>query len=187
VPGADGALYSESRAGGVVPSSLAHAAVALIATPILGRGPIRRRIVALAACAATLPDIDAIGRPFGHCDIALLGGHRAATHSVVTAVVVATALTVVLVRRRRERGDATRVWLYLTLVIASHGLFDAFTSYGAGVEFLPRFSMHRWKSSFQPFTGLWPEVICLWLPGVMVHQFWLRRRLRTTAESTALG
>ena len=105
--------------------------------------PVPRRIWLRAAGGAVLPDLDAVGRPFGLGDLAVLGGHRALTHSLVVAAVL-SLLAVTLVRRSVPQVSA-RLWLWtgLFLAIASHGGLDSMTTYGDGVEFLAPWSPHR--------------------------------------------
>ena len=64
-----------------MPSSIAHASVAVLLIPVLGVNNVTPWLIGVTAVAATLPDLDAIGRPFGHGDVEWLGGHRAVTHS----------------------------------------------------------------------------------------------------------
>ena len=87
----------------------------------------------MLACSvlALLPDIDVItfrlGIPYG----APLG-HRGMTHSLAFALLVGLAAAVFLrLRGRPWVRDAVLV----TLVVASHGLLDACTTGGKGVEF----------------------------------------------------
>ena len=45
------------------------------------------------------------------------------------------------------------LWLALTLAIASHGVLDAFTTYGEGIQFLAPFTTVRYWSPWQPLGG----------------------------------
>jgi membrane-bound metal-dependent hydrolase YbcI (DUF457 family) len=131
-------------------------------------------VVGLTALAAAAPDIDAIGRPFGHGDITLLGGHRAVTHSIFAALLLG-AVALFLVPRHAARADRWRIALFVTAVVVTHGVLDAFTTYGEGVAFFAPLSMHRWKSAWQPFGGLWSEVFALWIPAAVMYRLWLQR------------
>ena len=129
---------------------------------------------------AALPDVDAIGRPFGHGDIAALGGHRAVTHSVFFALAVAAVIALVTTRHEFE-SSRWRIGAYAAAVVLSHGLLDAFTTYGAGVAFLAPVSPQRWKSPWHPFTDLTSEVVLIWLPAVLMYLLWLRARIAARA------
>lgn len=76
-----------------MPSSVAHASVAVLLAPLFGRDTISRRVMATTAVAAAVPDVDAIGRPFGFDDVAWLGGHRGFTHSIVFALAAGIILS----------------------------------------------------------------------------------------------
>lgn len=154
-----------------MPSSVAHASVAVLLAPLFGRDTIDRRVMATTAIAAAVPDVDAIGRPFHLGDVEWLGGHRAFTHSIFFAL--AAGIVAAVWCRRRSLANPNRIALYVGLVVLSHGVLDAFTTYGAGVAFLAPFSMTRWKSSWQPFSGLLPELVLLF-PALALYG--VRRR-----------
>jgi inner membrane protein len=162
-----------------VPSSIAHASVAVVASPLLPARWRTPRVVGWTAVAAAAPDLDAIGRPFGYGDLAILGGHRGFTHSIAAAALMA-ALAFLLVAHGAERRDRMYVALIVAGVVASHGLLDAFTTYGEGVAFFAPFSLHRWKANWRPFGGLWSEVIALWLPAALIYALWLKRDFSET-------
>jgi inner membrane protein len=165
-----------------MPSSIAHASVAFVFSPLLGARLVSRRLLGITAVAAALPDIDAIGRPFGHGDIAVFGGHRAVTHSVFFALAAAAAIA-----RVGSRGNSDlnrwRIGAYVAAVVLSHGVLDAFTTYGEGVAFFAPLSLHRWKSPWQPFDDSLSEVVAIWLPGVLMYRFWLRARIGRSASA----
>jgi inner membrane protein len=159
-----------------MPSSIAHASVAVLVSPLLERRWRTHRVIGLTAVAAAAPDLDAIGRPFGYGDVDFVGGHRALTHSVFAALVVA-AIALAFVARTTEARDRVRIALFVFCAVASHGLLDAFTTYGDGVAIFAPFSWYRWKSPWQPFGGLWSEMLALWVPAALVYVLWLKPRL----------
>jgi len=159
-----------------MPSSIAHASVAFVLSPLLGAGLVSRRLLGITAIAAALPDIDAIGRPLGHGDIAALGGHRGVTHSVCFALAAAAAIAFVASREESKR-NRWRIGAYVAAVVLSHGVLDAFTTYGEGVALFAPLSPLRWKSAWQPFGGLLSELVAIWLPALLMYQFWLRARI----------
>jgi inner membrane protein len=117
-------------------SSWTHAVGAIaVASTLVPRATPSRAWIAIAVCAV-VPDLDAIGRPFGAGDVAWLGGHRALTHSIPFAVALAAILCLTILRS--VSGVTTRLLLCLalSLAIASHGLLDSLTTYGEGIQFL---------------------------------------------------
>ena len=161
-----------------MPSSIGHGLVALaVAAALRPAAPPRRYWVLSAACAV-LPDVDAVGRPFGLGDLAWLGGHRALTHSLAFAAALAGAVVLAAFRSPRWEGERLRLWAALALGTASHGLLDALASYGAGVAFFAPLSWARYKLPWQPFRGILPEVLALWLPAAALLAFVASRRAR---------
>jgi membrane-bound metal-dependent hydrolase YbcI (DUF457 family) len=102
----------------------------------------------VALCAA-LPDIDAIGRPFGGGDVAWLGGHRALTHSLLFAAALSALLSVTVLRLASGVQPRLVLWLALTLAIASHGGLDSLTTYGEGIQFFAPFTDARYWSPWR--------------------------------------
>src|SRR3954464_14854610 len=144
-----------------MPSSIGHAAMAIILRPILPAQERNAATMGFAAAAAVVLDIDALDWWIGAADVDFMGGHRAITHSVTAAVVIAAIGAVVLVGRGRA-SSVKAVFPYLAAVIVSHGILDMFTSYGEGVELLAPFSTMRFESPWKPFFGeVIPEILIL--------------------------
>ncbi len=159
-----------------MPSSIAHAlAAGVVGAPLAPATATRRYWIAGILCAV-LPDIDAIGRPFGQGDLEFLGGHRALTHGLLFAVAVGAVGAWVVFRRSPANGSLGRVALYLILATASHGVLDMFASYGGGVAVLFPFSGTRYSALWRPLRGF-NEVWWIWLPaiGVIIGARRLRR------------
>ncbi len=121
---------------------------AIAITSALVAKPAPRHAWALAALGAVLPDVDAIGRPFGRGDLLVLGGHRALTHSLLFAAVF--GLLAVMLLRRSDPTLGARLWLCFFVAVASHGALDATTSYGEGIEFLAPWSSRRFWAPWHP-------------------------------------
>jgi inner membrane protein len=121
--------------------------------------------VAGISCAVLL-DIDAIGRPFGLGDLAFFGGHRALTHSMLFAIILGLSVTYFGFRDRRWDGSSLRIAVYLIMATASHGLLDAFASYGSGVAFFYPLSVRRWSAPWQPI-GATSEILWIWIPAAL--------------------
>ena len=169
-----------------MPSSIAHGLAAAAVVSLVYRGDPPRGALWMAAACAVLPDLDAVGRPFGHGDVAWLGGHRALTHSLAFAVALGGVLATLGFRGRPElAGPRRRLVLAAALALgtALHGALDALSTYGEGVAFLAPFSARRVKAPWQPFEALVPELILVWLPALAV--LWTaraRRRARAVMQ-----
>ena len=171
-------------------SAFSHAAAALaLGTAILPR-PWPRSTLLVGAGCSLLPDADvvgfAIGIPYGH-----VLGHRGLSHSLAFAAVVAAAGTLAL----RGKWD-TRVFLFLLLATASHGVLDALTDGGLGVAFFAPWSGERYFFPWRPIVVspispteffearslrvLWSEALVVGLPSfaLLAVATALRRRAR---------
>ena len=131
-----------------MPSAFSHAVAALgIGTAIFGRGA-PARVLGLGALCAALPDADVIGFRFGVRYGDLLG-HRGLTHSLAFAA--ALALLAMPLARNTEISPG-KLWSYLFLATASHGLLDAMTDGGLGVALLAPFKNARYFFPFRPIV-----------------------------------
>ncbi len=171
-------------------SIFSHAAVAVALAPIVLPGHISVRVLALGALASVLPDADVVGLRLGIAYRDLLG-HRGLTHSLAFAAALA-ALLLPLAGSAPSRG---RLWAYLALATASHGVLDAFTNGGVGVAFLAPLSNGRYFFPVRPievspigvsaFFSEWgwrvmaSELLWIWLPAGLAAALallWRRRR-----------
>jgi inner membrane protein len=171
-------------------SIFSHAIAAAALAPLMLPRPIPPRVVVLGALAAILPDADVIGFGFGIAYGDLLG-HRGLTHSLAFALLL--ALVLVPFARPAPQSRA-RVFVYLALAGASHGLLDAFTNGGLGVAFFAPFSTARYFFPVRPiqvspigasaFFSEWgrrviaSEVLWIWLPSALVAAFALSTRAK---------
>ncbi|MGB3288173.1 MAG: metal-dependent hydrolase [Burkholderiaceae bacterium] len=121
---------------------------------MLGRYQGRKALVA-GALLATLPDLDVFidyGDP-----VSGMISHRGFSHSLFVLTALALALTALL-RRWRPSPDysAGRLFLTLWLVLVTHPLLDAFTSYGTQLWWPLRPTPTSWSSIFiiDPFFTL---------------------------------
>jgi len=124
-------------------ATLGHVAVGVVAARWRasrpGAPPLGLSMLGLSLLAV-LPDADVIafhlGIPYSHPF-----GHRGMTHSLAFAVLVGLLVALGLgLRRRPVLLDA----LLATLVVASHGVLDAMTTGGLGVEFFWPLDTHRY-------------------------------------------
>jgi inner membrane protein len=141
-----------------MPSIFAHAVagVSLASAAFIPR-PVPRRVWITGAIVAAVPDIDAIGRPFGNVAIErLLGDHRGFTHSVLFAALLGGMVAWAFVRARQWTGFHRRLFIALALAIASHGVLDALSTIGNGVAFWAPFSWTHYEFLWQPLGEIGP-------------------------------
>jgi inner membrane protein len=130
-----------------VPTVLSHAVFgAALYVPFRSRVP--RHFALIGAVAAVVPDFDVIGLGLG-IEYADLLGHRGLSHSLTFAAVLAAGIVIASHRSLPDRARRPG-YLYLTLAIASHGIFDAFTNGGLGIALLAPFSNERFFFPWQP-------------------------------------
>jgi inner membrane protein len=147
------------------------------------RPEIPKRVWAVGALCATLPDLDVIGFRFGVAYGDFLG-HRGLTHSIPFAAALAASILGIGFRRGVPGLPPGRLATYLFLATASHGLLDALTNGGLGVALLAPFDNTRYFFPIRPirvapigvqpfFTGrglavLASEVAWVWLPSALL-------------------
>ena len=166
-----------------MPSIFAHAAVALSLGSALRPSALPARFWVALGVAVALPDIDAIGRPFGSLAIEdVVGGHRGLTHSIPFAMALAAVLVRPPILAASWAGSRFRLWVCLCIAVASHGILDTVTSYGDGVALFAPFSWHQVKSAWTPlgtggacrgaaecaFRGVSNELLWLGLPSLVI-------------------
>jgi len=162
-----------------MPTILSHAAAAIAISAPFGHG-LSWRARVLGVIGAMAPDADVIGFRFGvHYGDVL--GHRGLSHSLLVAAGLA-ALFMFRLRLAEPQANRWRVWLFLFLATASHGVLDAFTDGGLGVAFFAPFNNTRHFFPVTPIAvspigaGFFSErglrVVCnemlwVWLPCLM--------------------
>ena len=133
------------------------------------------------ATLSVLPDLDVIGFGFGIRYEDLLG-HRGLSHSLLTAVMFAGVISLAL--SRQNVISVSRLFVFLLLAMASHGVLDAMTNGGLGVAFFSPFNNARYFFRFTPIevspigvgrffsqrgiAVIVSEVKWLWLPSAAV-------------------
>jgi inner membrane protein len=176
-----------------MPSGFSHAFVGAALGALFRRpAPPPRFWLAGAACAAA-PDLDVIGLWFGVPWGSVLG-HRGITHSLAFAVVLSGMVTALLFRAPGWNGRRGRVWLYLALATASHGVLDAMNMAVTGIAFFAPFDDTRYFLPWRPipvsplglrffsargFAVFRAELLMIWLPmAVLAVLAWAIRRRR---------
>lgn len=183
-----------------MPTILTHPAVPLVLGLGFGNNVIPKRLLLAGVAASILPDLDVIafslGVPYGSPF-----GHRGFTHSLAFAAALAL---VVGAFHRSLHADFRRVFWYLFVATASHGILDAFTTGGYGIAFLWPWSNERYYAPFPVIevspigvarflsargaTVLWSELLWVWLPcgfALAVVAFFRARAARACWKTRA--
>ena len=109
--------------------------------------PSRMLFWGLSAALAALPDLDVLafplGIPYGH-----RFGHRGFFHSLLCALAV--GLLVTLATLGQFTAPWWVLWGFFFVVMASHGVLDAFTNGGLGIALLAPFDDTRYFAPWQP-------------------------------------
>jgi len=173
-------------------SILSHAIAALALGSAVRPDPTPARYWTAGAVLAALPDADVLAFAFRVPPDSMLA-HRGITHSLVFAAVAAaiatwTAFPQVTTAVRR------RVWAFLFVATASHGVLDAMTDGGHGIAFFAPFSRVRyflpWRPilvspiGLRPFFSRWGAAVLanelrwIWVPAALVAATALVARVR---------
>ena len=105
-----------------MPTILSHPAVPLAIGIGLGSGVISPRLLVAGVVASIVPDLD----------VYLPLAHRGPSHSLVAAVALGIAAAALA---RALHAPPLRAFLFIAFAAASHGLLDAFTTGGGGIQF----------------------------------------------------
>jgi inner membrane protein len=164
-------------------SVFSHGVAALGIGACFYQREIPKRVWAIGAVCAAIPDADVIGFGFG-VHYGDFWGHRGFTHSLAFAALLAAAVVFVGFRRARPNLNRLTLWWYFFLATASHGLLDAMTDGGLGVAFFAPFNNHRYFLPWRPirvspigisrfFTHrgvvvIQSELLWIWLPSAVL-------------------
>jgi inner membrane protein len=164
-----------------MPSAFSHAIVAIAIGKVVQPKQVPWWYWALGAAVSAVPDVDVIGFHFG-VRYGDLMGHRGFTHSLFFAVLLAGLVTITFAGQ--SQISRRRLFFFLFLAAASHGILDAMTNGGLGVAFFSPFSNARFFFPFRPIKvspigvgrffsakGLavvQSEAMWLWLPSAAI-------------------
>ena len=177
-----------------MPTVMSHAVVALALAPAFRRAGWPPRVWWAGALCAMAPDTDVLSFSLG-VPLASMLGHRGLTHSLPFAAALAWVVARLLV----PSGTRTRLWLYLFVATASHGVLDAMTDGGIGIAFFAPFDAERYYLPWQPIAVspiglprfltargaavLASEARWVWLPSLLVAAVaWALTRPRPSAK-----
>jgi inner membrane protein len=111
-----------------------HALIPLTVGAVMPRRLLPWPLVGVGMLCAMLPDLDVLGFKLGIA-YASAFGHRGFSHSLLFAAVAALLLSLLAMPQRRWQVSRLTAFLFLFAATASHGLLDAMTTGGEGVEF----------------------------------------------------
>jgi inner membrane protein len=159
-----------------MPTLITHAAVGLGLAKMYAAEPMPPLYWGLSAGLAMLPDIDvlafSLGIPYG-----ARFGHRGFVHSLCCAAL--TSMVVALLAFQAFAEPWWQLWGFFFVVMASHGILDAFTNGGLGIALLAPFDDTRYFFPWRPvqvcvigfrlfhpwnIRALFSEVFWIWLP-----------------------
>lgn len=179
---------NRDRAGIVIESLqmaslLSHPAVCLALVALAERRSISPGLFVAGVVGSMLPDADVIGYwlgvPYAHPL-----GHRGFSHSIAAAALFGLLMVAL---RRPLRASAGAAFFFAFLAMLSHGLLDAMTTGGLGVEFFWPVDTGRYflplrpievspirVASFLSSRGLRvlrSELLFIWLPCLSLFLF----------------
>ena len=178
-----------------MPTVMSHAVAALAISAPFGRA-LSWRARVLGVIAAMAPDADVIGFRFGIRYGDMLG-HRGLSHSLLFAAALALLLMLRLLITERD-ANRRRVWLFLFLATASHGVLDGFTDGGLGVAFFAPFDNTRYFFPVTPIAVspigagffsmrglhvLLNEILWIWIPGLVFGSAMLLLKRHRTPQN----
>ncbi len=159
-----------------MPTIMTHAVVGLGLGAIATSRPMTFLYWGMSAGLAMLPDIDVLAFAVGIRYGSFLG-HRGFVHSLLFAALagLVTALATAGALGVHWYG----LWLYFSIVTASHGILDGFTNGGLGIAYFSPVDTRRYFFPWQPiqvsplgtaFFSAWgvrvlkSEFVWVWLP-----------------------
>ena len=185
--------------GGSVATVFSHAVAALGIGACFYRPGIPKRVWALGALCAAIPDVDVIGFALG-VDYGDPFGHRGFTHSLFFAALLALAVVGMVFPRGVPKLSRFSLWAYFSLATASHGFLDAMTNGGLGVAFFAPFDNSRYFLPWRPIQvspigvtnfgadgglSVFPsEFLWIWLPSAMLVMIMLLARHQEPSKGT---
>ncbi|NND77004.1 MAG: metal-dependent hydrolase [Flavobacteriales bacterium] len=137
----------------------------------------------LGAIVATIPDFDILFLPLFD-QVERISIHRGFSHSIVFCLLAAFIFTWLMSRWKWTKAiDTKRLWIFNFLVLFTHVMLDAFTTYGTQL-FLP-FSDYR--VSFDSVNIVDPFYTLTLLAGLIVTMIHLRKQKVTAFRANRIG
>lgn len=133
-----------------MPLSTTHALVPIAAAVAFGKRPLPWKLLAAAAAAAAVPDIDTVAHRLFHIAFVSVYSHRGFTHSLFFAVAVGFLASLF---HRRLAVSPLGAGVVVGASMASHGLLDMMTTPGLGVAYLWPLSSQRLSADWRPIQA----------------------------------
>ena len=130
-------------------SAFTHVFAAASLGAVITPGRVVPRLLVVGALCSVVPDLDVLGLRLGLAYGDLLG-HRGLSHSLLFAVMAALTMTPLFFAGPHFEGLRLRIGVYVFVVTASHGVFDAMTNGGLGVAFFSPFDTTRYFLPMRP-------------------------------------
>lgn len=181
-------------------SAFSHAVAALSIGSCFYRPQIPKSVWVAGVACSVIPDLDVIGFHFG-IQYRDFWGHRGFTHSLLFAVLLASAIVVVMSWRGTSGIGRFALFGYLFLTTASHGLLDSITNGGLGVAFFSPFNNNRYFLPWRPvrvspisvsrfftprgFAIMQSEFLWIWLPAILFAAMVLTLRRMSQSEAAS--
>ena len=175
-----------------MPTIITHALVPIAIAVAAGPNRISPKLMAMGVALSLLPNADVIGFSFG-IQYGDEWGHRGASHSIMFALLIAGAVSILWNEVR-----STWAFAFLALCAASHGLLDTLTNGGLGIALLWPYDLTRFFApqtpilvspigmnffSMRGFATLASEAIWIWVPlGLIAGIVWVWRRRSYRAQ-----
>ena len=166
-----------------MPTMFTHPAIPLAIGTGLGKKSVSGKLLALGILFSILPDFDVVAFKFG-VPYSSQWGHRGFTHSLFFAGIMSIVFAYAF--SRKLEINRVRIFSFLFIAMASHGLLDMFTDGGLGIALLWPFDHARYFWPYQvikvspigiSFFSDWglhtliSEFFWIWLPSLFTAIF----------------
>ena len=166
-----------------MPTMFTHPAIPLAIGTGLGKKSVSGKLLALGILFSILPDFDVIAFKFG-VPYSSQWGHRGFTHSLFFAGIMSIVFAYAF--SRKLEINRVKIFSFLFIAMASHGLLDMFTDGGLGIALMWPFDHARYFWPYQMikvspigisfFSGwglhtLISEFFWIWLPSLFTAIF----------------
>jgi len=163
-----------------MPTMFTHPAIPLALGTGLGKKAVSGKLLVLGVLFSIIPDLDVIAFKFG-IPYSSQWGHRGFTHSLFFAAVMSLVFANAVANKLEM--NSKRVFIFLFIAMASHGVLDMFTDGGLGIALLWPFEHTRYFWPWQvirvspigmSFFSDWglhtltSEFFWIWLPSLVV-------------------
>lgn len=155
---------------------------AAIGEAVLGK-KIGHKAAIFGAIIGTVPDLDVLLIPFFN-EFQKISIHRGYSHSILFCLLGAFLFAYILNRIKWTKEISFRkLWIFSFLVLFTHVLLDAFTSFGT--QLLLPFT--DWRVSFDSISIIDPVYTLPLLVGLMMSLFFYKKKHKRRSLPNSLG